>query len=79
MKKITMLFVILQGIFTMATFVTVIIYFFQPKAKIVLPFFFGITLLILAFNNYKVYHKRLLTSIYLVFGLLCILFGIVGL
>ena len=78
-KKIAMLFVILQGIFTLVSLIVAIIYFFNPKVKIFLPFFLGITLLILSFNNYKIYHKKSLTVVYLVFGLLCILFGIVKL
>ena len=77
-KKIAILFVILQGLFTIASVIAVIVYFFQPKVKVFLPFFFGITLLSLAFNNYMIYHKKFFTLIYLVFGLLCMMYGFMG-
>ena len=77
--KLTIFFVILQGIFTLATLITIIIYFFNSNMKIIIPFFFGITLFILSFNNYRIYKKKALTITYLIFGILCIIYGIIRL
>ena len=71
------LFVFLQAFFTLLSLIAVIMYFFDSRMKIFIPFCFGFTLCVLSFNNYKIYHKRFFTIIYVIFGIISIFYGTV--
>ena len=85
MKKISkineynILYVNIQAILTICTCVLLVIYFFNNKALWLLEIFGGLTLLMMSFNNYIIYRKSKFTVVYLVIGIITIIFGIVNL
>lgn len=85
MKKISkineynILYVNIQAILTICTCVLLVIYFFNNKVLWLLEIFGGLTLLMISFNNYIIYRKGKFTVVYLVIGIITIIFGIVNL
>ena len=51
---------------------------FEHSFTVPIEVLVGITLLIMAYNNEKVFIRRGLTVVYLIFGIVCLLVGIFG-
>ena len=51
---------------------------FEHSFTVPIEVLVGITLLIMAYNNEKVFARRGLTVVYLIFGIVCLLVGILG-
>ena len=51
---------------------------FEHSFTVPIEVLIGITLLIMAFNNFKVFKRKGLTLIYVVFGFICLLVGVLG-
>lgn len=66
----------LQAIFSIITLILVIVYFLNESTVGLLQMSLGFTLIIMGYNNYKVYHRPFLTLIYFVVGLLLFSFSI---
>ncbi len=68
--RFNIILVDIQLFATVATLIAFIMYMFQTKMFLILCVCVCITLFILAFNNYKIYHKKNYTIIYLVVGII---------
>ena len=51
---------------------------FEHSFTVPIEVLIGITLLIMAFNNFKDFKRKGLTLIYVVFGFICLLVGVLG-
>lgn len=51
---------------------------FENSFTISIETLVGITLLIMAYNNMKLYKRKGLTIVYIAFGMICILIGLAG-
>lgn len=51
---------------------------FEHSFTVPIEVLIGITLLIMAFNNFKVFKRKGLTLVYLVFGIICLIVGFLG-
>ena len=51
---------------------------FENSFTIPIEVLVGITLLIMAYNNIKLFKRKGLTIVYIVFGIICIIFGLIG-
>ena len=71
--------VYLQIIITCVLVIVGIITLFRNSLFPILEIVMALDLLIVAYNNYKIYHKKKLTIVYLLFAILLILFGILSL
>ena len=79
-KKINesnILLVNIQSFFTIASLVSFIMYIFNSKMLIIMCICFALTLFVLAFNNYKIFHKKNYTISYLICGIGLIIFTII--
>lgn len=69
----------MQIILTIASVVAFVMYLFNKNMWYILQFTLGITLLFLAFMNYKVYEKKNYSFLYLGVGIILIVFNILSL
>lgn len=69
----------IQIILTIASVVAFVMYLFNKNMWYILQFTLGFTLLFLAFMNYKVYEKKNYSFLYLVVGIILIVFNILSL
>lgn len=51
---------------------------FENSFTVPIEVLVGITLLIMAYNNYKIYKRNGLTTVYIIFGLISLVIGILG-
>jgi len=51
---------------------------FEHRFTVPIEVLIGITLLIMAYNNDKLFKRKGLTVVYLVFGIVCLLIGVLG-
>ena len=51
---------------------------FENSFTIPVEVLVGITLLIMAYNNYKMYNRKFMTAIYIIFGIISLVVGILG-
>lgn len=51
---------------------------FENSFTIPVEVLVGITLLIMAYNNIKLFKRKGLTIVYIIFGIICIIFGLIG-
>jgi hypothetical protein len=77
-NEFNILYVNLQVIFTVISLVCLGYYIFTDKALFLLEFSLGITLMILAFNNYRIYERKVATLMYLIVGIISIILGIIS-
>jgi len=71
--------VILQVIFTLASFIlTIVSLLVSEKCFSFLEIVVGFDLLIMAYNNGKIYKRKNMTIIYVVFGICLIIYGILN-
>lgn len=66
-------------ILTVASFVAFIMYLFNNDMWYILQFTLGITILFLAYMNYKVFNKKSYSFLYLIVGIVLIVFNILSL
>ena len=76
-NEFNIIFVNIQIISTIASIVSFIMYLFNSKMLPIMCFCFAVNLFILAFNNYKIFHKKNYTIIYLISGIILVIFGII--
>ena len=78
-KKIdetNILLVNLQIISTLASFVALIMYLFQRKMFQILCICLSLNLFVLAFNNYKIFKKKNYTMVYIIAGIVLLVYTI---
>ena len=51
---------------------------FEHSFTVPIEVLVGVTLLIMAFNNYNVFKRKGLTAVYIIFGIICLIVGIMG-
>ena len=66
----------LQVVSTLASFVALIMYLFQRKMFPILCICLSINLFVLAFNNYKIFKKKNYTIVYIVAGVVLLVYMI---
>ena len=66
----------LQVVSTLASFVALIMYLFQRKMFSILCICLSINLFVLAFNNYKIFKKKNYTIVYIVAGVVLLVYMI---
>lgn len=67
-----------QLLITIGVIVFALIYLFTEKFLFVLEILMGIDLLVMSYNNHKIYHKRKLTIIYMIFAIVLFIFAILS-
>ena len=71
------------GMFVQFAFVLLILVFaiismFQPVFVKITQLTTGLTLLIMAYNNHRIYKRKAFTTIYIIIGILVLLFGVLS-
>jgi len=51
---------------------------FEHSFTVPIEVLVGVTLLIMAFNNYNVFKRKGLTAVYIIFGIICLVVGIMS-
>ena len=75
-NRFNILFVDLQVIFTILTVILLIWYIFDDSAWHILQFVFGITMVIIGYNNKVVYNRPKFAWVYYICGAILIIFEI---
>ena len=77
--KYNILIVNIQIVVTIFVLVFGLIYLLKGKYRLVFEILMAIDLLIMAYNNIKIYHKKFATYLYILFAIILILFTILSL
>lgn len=75
-NKINILLVYIQIIFTILSLIFGVWYFFNNRMIIYLGFVCSATLLIMGYNNYKMFNNKKFSIVYFVVGLLILIYNI---
>ncbi len=70
--------VFLQGVFTLLLLIFAVISIINHSMFPYFEIFMGIDLMIMAYNNKKIFQKEKLTLYYLIFGIIVLIVGIIG-
>lgn len=70
------LFVNLQIVSTLASLIALIMYLFQRKMFPILCICLSLNLFVLAFNNYKIFKKKNYTIVYIIAGVVLLIYTI---
>ena len=71
------IFLYLQAIFALITVVLTIVYILNKSITGFLQLSLGLTILIMGYNNYKVYHRKFLTLVYVLVGVILITLSVI--
>lgn len=71
------IFLYLQAIFSLITVVLTIVYILNKSITGFLQLSLGLTILIMGYNNYKVYHRKFLTLVYILVGVILITLSVI--
>ena len=77
-NKINLIFVIIQYILTFSCLILGVLYLFGSNALNLLRIVAGIDLILMGITNYLVYKKRKIMFIYLFFGIVILVLGILS-
>lgn len=78
-NKSNIVLVNIQIILTITSVVASFMYLFNNDMWYILQFTLGFTILFLAYMNFKVYEKKIYSFVYLIVGIVLILFNILNL
>lgn len=67
-----------QAVCVIGILVISILAIFENSFMVPIEVLIGITLLIMAFNNSRLFKRKYMTWVYLVFGIICFVIGILG-
>lgn len=67
-----------QAVCVIGILVISILAIFENSFMVPIEVLIGITLLIMAFNNSRLFKRKYMTWVYLIFGIICFVIGILG-
>ena len=70
---------IIQLLLTVLVIISLVISFFKKDIFPIFEIIVGFDLLVMGFNNYKIYKRGKITFLYILFGVLIIAFGLLSL
>ena len=78
-NKFNILFVDIQIVFTILTVILFVIYLFNRDLLSYLQLSLGVTLLVMAYNNYRIYKRAGTTILYVIVGVLLLVLDLLRL
>ena len=72
-NALNIVFVDIQIVVTVLTVILAIVFIFNQKYTKLFEFSLGVNLLVMAFNNYKIYKRSRLTIVYAIVGIMILL------
>ena len=76
-KKSNLVPIYLQALLSVVTIILFIVYLINKDTAGLLQIGLGLTLIVTGFNNYKVYHRPLLTIAYFVVGIILLVLAVI--
>lgn len=76
LQTIDVIFVYLQILLTILTFILFIVFIFQQEIFKILQLSLGFDLLVMAYNNQRIYRRKFITAVYAFIGIILIILDI---
>ena len=75
-NKFNILFVDMQIVMTILTAIVFILFLFNSNLKMYLQLSLGVTLLVMAYNNQRIYKRKGATIMYIMVGVILLILGL---